>query len=330
MAGPARSFIFWTGVVTMLKTASTIALVPAALLVALLSASPARAQLNRTFVSGAGSDNNPCTFSSPCRTFQTAFNATSAGGEIDVLNPADYGPLTIDKALSIEGHGFAGIGSAVGQNPTGIEIRAGEKDTINLSGLIIEGTGTEFAAIKYDGGKFLTIKDCVIRNFGDYGILIEAGGTSGGFSIWDTVVSNVSPGIQVSPTGSAVVSGSITRTKVYNTTTGIAVAGIYTTGATLDVVVEDSESSGNSNAGLVSVGPSSVATSVQVRNFVASHNDIGLKSLLGGVIRVGHSVVSGNHEAVELENGTIFSYGDNNIDGNTNNGWSLLIPLTMH
>jgi hypothetical protein len=73
-----------------------------------------------------------------------------------------------------------------------------------------------------------------------------------------------------------------------------------------------------------------VATSVQVRNFVASHNDIGLETLLGGVIPVGHSVVSGNHEAAEVENGTIFSYGDNDIDGNTINGWSFLTPLAMH
>jgi hypothetical protein len=139
----------------MLKTASTLALVPATLLVALLSASPARAQLNRTFVSGAGSDHNSCSFSTPCRTFQTAFNATLAGGEIDVLNPADYGPLTITNAISIEGHGFAGIGVA---NGNGITINAGEKDAVNLSGLIIEGNGTGSEAIQYLFGRLLTIK----------------------------------------------------------------------------------------------------------------------------------------------------------------------------
>ena len=77
------------------------------------------------------------------------------------------------------------------------------------------------------------------------------------------------------------------------------------------------------------MGQSSVATSVQVRNFVASHNDIGLKSLLGGVIRVGHSVVSGNNKAVAVQDGTIFSYGDNDIDGNTVNAVGLT-PRAMH
>jgi hypothetical protein len=300
MAGPARSSIFWTGVVTMLKTTS-LALVPAALLVALLSASPARAQLNRTFVSGAGSDTNSCSFSSPCRTFQTAFNATLAGGEIDVLNPADYGPLTITKAVSIEGHGFAGID--VAQNATGITINAGAKDAVNLSGLIIEGNGAGMEAIEYDSGQLMTIKDCVIQDFVTQGIFI-APSTSSGFWILDTVVSSiVHNGIKVQPSASAVVSGSITRVKVYNTGTGIWVDGSQTTGATLDVVVEDSESSGNGLGLLSQAAPArasgSPATSVQVRNFVASHNNIALKAVSGGVIRVGHSVVSGNNNAFD-------------------------------
>ena len=210
----------------MLKTASTLALVPAALLVALLSASPARAQLNRTFVSGVGSDTNPCSLDSPCRTFQTAFNATSAGGEIDVLNPADYGPLTITNAVSIEGHGYALIDAA--NSPTAIEINAGEKDTINLSGLIIEGNGTGGTAITYNSGQLLTIKDCVIQDFASHGILIVPS-TSSRFWILDTVVSNVSEGINVGPTRSAVVSGSITRVRVYNNNHyGILVYGTYT------------------------------------------------------------------------------------------------------
>ena len=78
------------------------------------------------------------------------------------------------------------------------------------------------------------------------------------------------------------------------------------------------------------MGQSSVATSVQVRNFVASHNNVGLETQSGGVIRVGHSVVSGNNNAVAAEGSTIFSYGDNDIDGNKTNGWSHLTPLAMH
>ena len=66
-------------------------------------AAPANAQAPRTFVSAAGSDSNPCSFAAPCRHFQAAVNATSLGGEVDALDPAGYGPITITQPITIEG-----------------------------------------------------------------------------------------------------------------------------------------------------------------------------------------------------------------------------------
>ncbi|MFZ3328231.1 MAG: hypothetical protein WA231_21125 [Methylocella sp.] len=47
-------------------------------------------------------------------------------------------------------------------------------------------------------------------------------------------------------------------------------------------------------------------------------------------IRVAHSVVTGNGSVVNAAGGTIFSYGDNDIDGNTNNNTGVLTSLAMH
>ena len=59
-----------------------------------LPAAPAQAQATRAFVSATGSDTNNCiNVLTPCRHFQTAYNAMPAGGEIDVLDPANYGSL---------------------------------------------------------------------------------------------------------------------------------------------------------------------------------------------------------------------------------------------
>src|SRR5690242_21705525 len=63
-----------------------------------LPAAPA-VPLTRTYVSGTGNDSSPCTASQPCATFQAALALTLAGGEIFVLNSANYGPVTINKAL---------------------------------------------------------------------------------------------------------------------------------------------------------------------------------------------------------------------------------------
>src|SRR5450759_891694 len=75
------------------------------LALASFSAPPAQAQNARSFVSGHGLDTNACTLAAPCRTLAGAFLATNAGGEIDVLDTAGYGALTINKAISIVNDG---------------------------------------------------------------------------------------------------------------------------------------------------------------------------------------------------------------------------------
>ena len=66
----------------------------AAVIIVSLYATSALAQ-SRVFVAAQGSDSNPCTFAAPCRTFQHAHDVLAANGEIDVLDPAGYGALTI-------------------------------------------------------------------------------------------------------------------------------------------------------------------------------------------------------------------------------------------
>src|SRR4051794_5308803 len=56
---------------------------------------------SRTFVSGRGNDTNPCTAALPCRTLNAALQLTIAGGEIYVLDTADFGPVNINKAVTI-------------------------------------------------------------------------------------------------------------------------------------------------------------------------------------------------------------------------------------
>src|SRR5262249_44137287 len=78
---------------------------------ALTSATPQ----TRTYVSGTGSDSYPCTATQPCKTLQAALSLTVAGGEIFVLNSANYGPVTITKAVTITGEGaVAGMLSTSG------------------------------------------------------------------------------------------------------------------------------------------------------------------------------------------------------------------------
>src|SRR5262245_42117036 len=138
-------------------------LLTAFMLALAFSADPAHAQ-NRVFVAAQGNDANPCTFALPCRTFQHAHDVVVTGGEIDVLDPAGYGALTINKAISIQGHGFAGISTASGG--IGILVNAGTTAEVNLRGLLLDGVGTGLQGVKFAAGASLKIQDSVIRNFG--------------------------------------------------------------------------------------------------------------------------------------------------------------------
>ena len=66
-----------------------------------LLATPANAQATRTWVSGVGDDANPCSRTAPCKTFAGAISKTASPGEINCLDPAGFGAVTITKAISI-------------------------------------------------------------------------------------------------------------------------------------------------------------------------------------------------------------------------------------
>ena len=71
-------------------------------------------------------DANTCSLAAPCRTFAAALGQTNAGGEIVVLDSAGYGPMTINKAVSIVVPPgiYAGV-SVLRRRPMGFVVSAG-------------------------------------------------------------------------------------------------------------------------------------------------------------------------------------------------------------
>src|SRR5262245_60077224 len=90
-------------------------------------ARPAIAQASRTFVSSSGDDNNACSRSAPCRTFDGAIAKTNAGGEINVLDSGGFGSVTITKAITIANDGV-GVAGVQASGTHGITISAGISD----------------------------------------------------------------------------------------------------------------------------------------------------------------------------------------------------------
>ena len=124
----------------MNKTATFTSMV-GTLLCLYLPASPAQAQATRTWVSGVGDDANPCSRTAPCKTFAGAISKTAAGGEINAIDPAGYGAVTITKAITIDGGGGQ-VASVLVSGTNGIVVAAGPSDTVILRNIRINGIGT--------------------------------------------------------------------------------------------------------------------------------------------------------------------------------------------
>src|SRR3954469_21966371 len=74
-----------------------------AVAILLLLPSFAHALLFRAYVSSKGSDANPCTVAAPCRLLPAALAAVNDGGEIWILDSANFNasPVVIGKSVTI-------------------------------------------------------------------------------------------------------------------------------------------------------------------------------------------------------------------------------------
>jgi hypothetical protein len=262
------------------------------LTLAALASMPAHAQ-QRVFVSGQGLDTNPCTVTQPCRTFQQAYNTAAVNGEIDVIDPAGYGPLTITHGISIQAHGFGGITQTASCNTcAAITVNVPTSDPVTLNGLLIDGGGTGFAGIYITSGLSVQILNSVVRHF-MAGILHQTS-TDSSLLIEDTVASdNQQAGINIIPNG-ANVRATLNRITANNNTLGVNNAFGNTT-------IANSVLSNNAGTGL--------------------GNSNGITSLA-------KTVISGNETGVTVFSGTVKSYGDNYFDSNGKPVMGFLTPVT--
>ena len=319
----------------MTKCLSSLSLAGALLGLTLVSA-PAQATATRVWVSGKGSDTNPCTLALPCRTFAYALTQTSPGGEIDVLDPAGYGAVTITQAVSIINDGVGEVGLQAAAGGAAITINAGPNDVIHLRGLTLEGGGTALNGIVFNAGGILEVLNSTVRHFTNNGFNITPGNSSG-FLISNTFVSaNGNFGIRIAPSGAAVVNGVIHKvTASDNYNDGIRINGASSTGRA-SVTIVDSVISKNGGNGIYAGSSSSgAAPSVTLRNSVVSYNAYGVYASNYSTFRIAHSGITDNtnYGAYIIAGGNSFinSYSDNNIDGNgTGDVYGTLSSLSPH
>jgi hypothetical protein len=293
-------------------------LIAAALALAItLPAVPAQAQSPRTFVSAAGSDSNPCSFAAPCRHFQAAVNATSLGGEVDALDPAGYGPITISQAITIEGQGWSYIAPPAGGN--GITINAISGNVV-IHGVSLNGAGItgDTNGIVFNSGGSLTVTDCVARDFGQMGILLAPASGTPFFTVTSTIMVNNTHGIHYqNPSGSPVANIAIDHVTATGNGAGIV---ILPSGGAVDVAVSNSVASNSTNAG-IDADALGGALTISIDNTTMNGNGIGVSAFGPSSVLLNRSVIQGNGTGAldATPNNTFYTYGNNLIDLNSTN-----------
>ena len=251
--------------------------------------------------------------------------ATSAGGEVDALDPAGYGPIVINQAITIEGQGWSYIAPPTGGN--GITINAGSGN-VSIQGVSLNGAGITGGTngIVFNSGGSLTVTDCMVQNFAgssSTGIGISIQPTSGtvNFAIINTkVASNGSNGILLfPPSGSGTVNANGIVDHVVamgNGGDGMDFQPFHVTGGSIVLAVSNSVTSNNKGRGIeVGTGGGTVKISIDSTNMSGNGGSgVGIFGTVQAFI--GRSVSIGNTMALENDTSanSFFSYKNNQFD----------------
>jgi hypothetical protein len=231
------------------------------------------AQNGRTFVSGGGLDTNPCSVTSPCRTFGQAISVTNAGGEVIVLTSAGYGPFTITKAVTVEAPAgvYAGVTVSSGNGIT-INATAGV-DTVTLRGLTVNNQGSTGNGIVFNTGGTLHVESCIANGFSSGGGIDIAG--PGNIFVDDTIARGNTYGVlaNIPTTGTASIS-------MVNLHSDANTYGLFleaaATGVIVNAAIRSSSASGNTTTGMLVEGVTNGVASLDIESCLVTDNGTGV------------------------------------------------------
>jgi hypothetical protein len=303
-----------------MKSSVVLALVSAICLA--LLAMPANAQATRTWISGVGDDANPCSRTAPCKTFAGAISKTSTLGEINCLDPGGFGAVTITKSITLLCDPMSNGGVLVaGTNGIVVNDSGAGTAIVVIEGLDFDGNGTGLSGILVTSAKSVQVINCKIRNFVTAGVNASPS-TSVTVDVIDTVISNSTEGIFVTPSAAASVRGSVNRTRLVNNSGDGMFLNANTTTGNIKMDVRDSLASNNGSDGF-GVTSSSAVAQLQIDSSTATNNATGLAASgsANAILRFTRSTVFANGTGANATSpAQVLSYMTNSVDGNGTNG----------
>ena len=282
-------------------------------------ATPAFGQATRTWVSGTGSDANPCSRTAPCQTFSGALNKTATGGEINCLDAGGFGTLNITKSISIDCNGTHG--SILAANTNGVIVN-GAGITVTLRNIAINGANTTIGnGVRILNAAAVNLDNVVIENMqgtgtNGQGVSIETSVSGVRVTMSNTSIYNTNNhGIHSNPGAGSVI---LTLDNVRIARGGAN--AVFVRGNTT-ATVDHSWLVQNRNGAGVAV--ESTMSTARISNTMMGNNAFGISSGIAGqtpTTFVYGSVITGNTTAgILLSGGTVTSLGNNMFRGNTGN-----------
>jgi hypothetical protein len=296
-------------------------------------ASLACAQATRTWVSGVGDDANPCSRTAPCKTFAGAVSKTLTDGEINCLDPAGYGAVTVTKSLTIDCEDTQG--AILASSTTGVIVNivgtttSDPLATVRLRGLSINGAGscaapclgthTGIRGVNVSSANTrqvkLFVEECFIHGFINEGILFN--GPGGDLVVNDSeTVDNGGSGIRTLSTLAGATG--IIHVTIDTVNAGLNGQGIRFEGNTFGVI-KNSSASNNAINGFVAFPVSIGGAEMNIMDSAANNNKTFGVFAGGtgqaGVVRI-FNVTAFSNTTKQLNvnaGGSILSNGKNHI-----------------
>jgi hypothetical protein len=287
--------------------------------------------IERTFVSIFGSDSNPGTRESPCRSFQAALAETTPGGEVVALDSGDYAPFVIDKAVTVAAAPGAHAAISVFSGD-GIHVRAGGADAVGLRNLFLTGVGGRHG-IFFETGGSLDLEFITVAGFAGRGLRMTAVNAAASLVVCDSVFRANSAGVVVNGSTGGVIRMEIERTRADRSTdngfwflggvrgtvrnaaaTANAGSGFFFQPEAV-VTVFDSVADGNAN-GIAVKDPGTQVEVTLAGVVIANNHSVGVIASPASSVRIGGSIITGNGIGISNTDGTVETLQDNYVHGN--------------
>jgi hypothetical protein len=306
------------------------ALAAATSIVLLAASADAGAAIFRAYLSSTGSDTNDCTRPTPCRLLPAALNAVSDGGEIWILDSANFNTATLSIGKSVSILAIPGaVGSVVATNGPAISITAAGL-TVSLRNLVIVPLPAASATdgVNMTGASTLTIENSLIANLpAGNGVFVTG---TGKVAITNTIIRNNSNfAVRLDNGATAEISGTqmlmngqggVFAESTAAATTRASVSDSIIAGGVEGVVAYTTNGAGIANITVT-------RCTIQGASFVALHSE----NLTGTpVIAVSNSTITHNNAAWSQNfGGVIRTLGNNHIADNVNASIGVLTPAAL-